>query len=224
MFEWFFFCLFPLMLLSKGLKVLWRKMFKSFRWIKGKWSQQQWKEIGQDENRGEYHICESADKRHSETTGIKGDECDGTRNDNTGNYVIGNYVPGNCGAGSDISASNVSVSLTIESHVSASYDVSGGKDGVESDVGGNESIQSHVSGNNMAGSNMIEGSDDVSSSKSNVERRLSLTNEAAESVVSRDDVTRSSDSGRDVDGESVGSVDSVADTIRSEVSEPLNQD
>ena len=218
------------MLLSKGLKVLWRKMFKScsyaaaYRWIKGKWSQQEWKEIGQDKDRGEYHICESADKRRSETTGIKDEECDGTRNDTTGNDVIGNDVPGNCGAGSDISASNVSVSLTIESHVSASYDVSGGKNVVESDVGGNESIQSHVSGNNMAGSNMIEGSDDVSSSKSNVERHLSLTSEAAKSVVSRDDVTRSSDGGRDVDGESVGSVNSVADTIRPEVSEPLNQD
>ena len=233
-FEWFFFFLFPLMLLLKGFKLLWRKMFRScfnavgqelsrlfetcYPLIKEKLSHKRWKEMGQDESRGEYRIGESADKGDEESNGIGRNEYDGTRNDTTKNDVTGNDIPGNYVTGSNNGASNVSVSLMIERHNSASYDVSE-KDVIESNVGGNSLIESYVSRNSMVISNISEDSGDVENSKRNLERHLSLRNEALESAVSRSDVARGSNS-----GESVGSVDSIADTFRSENNETLNYD
>ena len=115
----------------------------------------------------------------------------------------------------------------IEHHICASYDVSG-KDVTESNVGENALIENHMSGNSMIGDNMSEDSGDVTSSKSNLERHLSSTNEAAKGAVSRSDAARSSSSegdvNVDVNGKSVGSVDSMADTFHSEVNETLNYD
>ena len=242
-FEWFFFFLFPLMLLLKGFKLLWRKMFRScfnavgqelsrlfetcYPLIKEKLSHKRWKEMGQDESRGEYCIGESADKGDEESNGIGRNEYDGTRNDTTENDVTGNNVTGNYVTRSDNGASNVGVSQMIERHNSASYDVSG-KDVIESNVEENALIENHVSGNSMIGDNMSEDSGDVRSSKSNLERHLSSTNETAESAVSRSDVARSSNSKGDVNvdvkGKSAGSVYSMANTFHSEVNETLNYD
>ena len=222
MFEWFFFFLFPLVLLSKGFKLLWQKMFRScfdtvgqelsrlfetcYRLIKEKWSHKRWKEMGQDESRGEYRIGESADKGDEESNGIGRNGYDGTRNDTTGNDIPGNYV-----TDGDNGASNVSVSLMIERHTSASYDVSR-KDVVESNVGGSALIESHVSRNSIVGSDISEDSGDVRSSKSNLERHL-------ESAVSRSDAISSSNGRGDVNEESVRSVDRKADKFHSEDSE-----
>ena len=221
-FEWFFFFLFPLMLLLKGFKMLWRKMFRScfnavgqelsrlfetcYPLIKEKLSHKRWKEMGQDESRGEYLIGESGDKGDEESNGIGRNEYDGTRNDTVGNDVPGNYV-----TDGDNGASNVSVSLMIERHISASYDVSR-KDVVESNVGGSALIESHVSRNSIVGSNISEDSGDVRSSKINLERHL-------KSAVSRSDAISSSNGRGDVNEESVRSVDRKADKFHSEDSE-----
>ena len=117
-------------------------------------SHKRWKEIGHDESGGEYGIGESAEKGDEESNGIGRNEYDRTRNVTTGNYDTG----------SDNGASNVSVSLIIEGHIRASYDVNG-KD-VENNLGENELIESLVSGNDIVGRNMSEDSGDIRTSRS----------------------------------------------------------
>ena len=262
-FEWFFFFILPFMLLLKGLKPIWRKTLgpcfnTGLDWlgkqvaslwntfyatIKEKLSNKQRKEIAEAGN--EYDICESGNKRGSESsvtgnheseydvternatgsnvnasdaTGSGGNGSDGNGSDVPGNDVRGIYV-----TGSSIDRSNVTVSDMDESHVTAS-DVSR-SDVTESNL--ERLTGSHVSGNAIAGSDICgnTGSDDARSSItiSNGEHVYSTTYDDIGSDVTGSVVTGSYGSGSDVtvrdDAGNYGSASGISQTSRSTISE-----
>lgn len=267
-FEWFFFFILPFMLLLKGLKPIWRKTLgpcfnTGLDWlgkqvarlgkqvaslwntfyatIKEKLSNKQRKEIAEAGN--EYDICESGDKRGSESsvTGNHESEYDVTGSNATGSNVIGSHATGSDGNGSDvpgndvrgiyvtgssIDRSNVTVSDMNESHVTAS-DVSGSVV-TESNLG--RFTGSHESGNSITGSDMdgsnVTGSDDARSgiTISNIREHVyNTTCDNTESDVTGSVVTGSYGSGSDVtvrdDAENYGSASGISQTSRSTISE-----
>jgi hypothetical protein len=241
-FEWFFFFIFPVMLLLKGIKLIWRKscgpcftagldwlrkelarLWKTFYpWMKEKLSNKQRKEIAEDKDGSEYNIYESKDNRESETSDVTGSSATG--NDVTGSEKLENDESGIYARGNGIDESNPTAKDSSESHVTTSdisrSDVTGSNLGIYKLTG------SHVSGNDIAGSYMsrsgVRGSNDARSSIT------TSSSEATESCVPESVVTVSYGSESDVtvrdDAESSGSVDSTSRSGIHENNEPLYND